>query len=86
MKRFIMGSHGKERCIEKLNYIIFQHKFRIKTIDQKTPSWGKKYSKCVEWGRASGLTFLKFIPICQIYASKLLLLQSEVEKKFTLTQ
>ena len=78
MKRFIMGSHGKERCIEKINYIIFQHKFRIKTIDWKTPSWAKKYSKSAEWEHASGLTFLKFIPICQIYASKLLLLQSDV--------
>ena len=79
MKRFIMGSHGKERCIEKLYCIIFQHKFRIKTIDWKKPSWAKKYSKSAEWGRASGLTFLKFIPICQIYASKLLLLQSAIE-------
>ena len=36
MQRFIMGSHGEERCIEKLNDISFQHQFCIKTIDGKT--------------------------------------------------
>ena len=25
MRRFIFGSHGEERCIEKLNEISFQH-------------------------------------------------------------
>jgi len=79
MRRFILGSHGEERCIEKLNDISFQHQFRIKNIDGKTLIWGKKYSTSVEWGPTSGLTFLKFIPNRQIYASKLLLLQSDVE-------
>ena len=79
MQRFIMGSHGEESCIEKLNDISFQHQFRIKQIDGKTLLWGKKYSTSIEWGPTSGLTFLKFIPICQIYASKLFLLQSTIE-------
>ena len=30
MQRFIMGSHGEEKCIEKLNDNSFQHQFRIK--------------------------------------------------------
>ena len=43
MRRFIFGSHGDERCIEKLNDISFQHQFHIKKIDGKTLLWGKKY-------------------------------------------
>ena len=35
MRRFIFGSHGEERSIEKLNDISFQHQFRIKKIDGK---------------------------------------------------
>ena len=76
MRRFIFGSHGEERCIEKLNDISFQHQFRIKKIDGKTLLWGKKYSTSTEWGPSSGLAFLKFIPNRQMYASNLLLLQS----------
>ena len=45
----------------------------------KTLLWGNKYSTSAEWGPTSSLTFLKFIPIRQIYASKLLLLQSSIE-------
>ena len=78
MQIFIMGLLGEERCIEKLNDI-FQHQFCIRKIDGKTLLWGKKYTTSVECGPTSGLTSLKFIPICQIYASKLLLLQSTVE-------
>ena len=44
MRRFIFGSHGEERCIEKLNDISFQHQFCIKRIDVKTLLWGKEYS------------------------------------------
>ena len=69
MRRFIFGSHGEERFIEKLNEIIFQHQFRIKNIDGKTLLWGKKYSTSIEWGPSSGLAFLKFIPNRQTYAS-----------------
>ena len=36
MQRFIFGSHGEERCIEKINDISFHHQFRIKKIDGKT--------------------------------------------------
>ena len=35
MQRFIMGSHGEERCIEKLNDISFQYQFRIKKLTRK---------------------------------------------------
>ena len=71
IQRFILGSHGEERCIEKLNDISFQHQFCIKNIDGKMLLWGKKYSISTEWGPTSGLTFSKFIPIRQIYASNL---------------
>ena len=71
MRRFIFGSHGEERCIEKLNDISFQHQFCIKKIDGKTLLWGKKYSTSTEWGPSSCLAFLKFIPnrqcMLQIY-------------------
>ena len=79
MRRFLFGSHGEERCIEKINDISFQHQFRIKKIDGKTLLWGKKYSTSTEWGPSSGLAFLKFIPSRQMYASNLLLLQSSTE-------
>ena len=36
MRRFILGSHGEEKCIEQLNEISFQHQFHIKKIDEKT--------------------------------------------------
>ena len=74
MQIFIMGLHGEERRIEKINGISFQHQFCIKKIDGKELLWGKKYSASVYWGPALGLTVLKFISIHQIYASKLLLL------------
>ena len=35
MRRFILGSHGEEKCIEQLNDISFQHQFHIKQIDGK---------------------------------------------------
>ena len=35
MQRFIMGSHGEVRCIEKLNGISFQHQFCIKRLTRK---------------------------------------------------
>ena len=62
MRRFIFGSDGEERCIEKLNDIIFQHQFRIKNIDGKTLLWGKKYSTSTEWGPSSGLAFFEIHP------------------------
>ena len=44
VQRFIMGSHGEERCIQIINDISFQHQFSIKNIDGKTLQWGKNYS------------------------------------------
>ncbi len=79
MRRFIFGSHDEERCIEKLNDISFQHQFHIKNIDGRALLWGKTYSTSTKWGPTSGLSFLKIIPNCQMYASNLLLLQSFVE-------
>ncbi|MCY6488387.1 hypothetical protein, partial [Actinobacillus pleuropneumoniae] len=76
MRRFILGSYGEGKCIEQLNDISFQHQFRIKKIDGKTPIWGKKYLTTAEWAPSSGLEFLKFIPYHPIFASKILLLQS----------
>lgn len=32
IRRFILGSHGEDKCIEKLNYISFQHQFRNKKL------------------------------------------------------
>jgi hypothetical protein len=75
MQRFIQGSHCEEKCIEQLNDISFQHQFCFKKIDGKTLIWGKHYSTTTEWGPSSSLTFLKFIPDCSIFASKLLFLQ-----------
>ena len=79
MQIFILGSHGEERCIEKLNDISFKHQFRIKKIDGKTLLWGKKYSTSTKWGPSSSLAFLKFIPSRQMYASNLFLLQSSTD-------
>jgi hypothetical protein len=79
MRRFIQGSHGEEKCIEKLNDISFQHQFCFKNIDGKTLIWGKQYSTTAESGSSSGLAFLKFILDRPIFASKLFLLQSVVE-------
>jgi hypothetical protein len=44
MRRFIQGSHGEGKCIEKLNDISFQHQFCFKKVDGKTLIWGKQYS------------------------------------------
>jgi len=68
MRRFILGSHGEEKCIEQLNDISFQHQFRIKKIYGKTLIWGKKYSTTAEWALSSGLEFFKFIPDHPIFA------------------
>ena len=32
MRRFILGSHGEDKCIEQLNDISFQHQFCIKKL------------------------------------------------------
>ena len=48
IKRCILRSHDEEKCIEQLNDISFQHKFRIKQIYGKTLIWGKKYSTTAE--------------------------------------
>jgi len=79
MRRFILGSHCEEKCIEQLNDICFQHQFRIKKIDGKTLIWGKKYSIVAEWGSSSSLAFLKFILDHLIFTSKVILLQSVTE-------
>ena len=79
MRRFNLGLHGEEKCIEQLNNISCQHQFRIKKIDGITLIWGKKYSTIEEWGSSSGLAFLKFIPEHPIFSLKILLLQSVVE-------
>ena len=68
MRRFILGSHGAEKCIEQLNDISFQHQFRIKKIDGKTLIWAKKYSTIAEWAPPSSLEILKFIPDHPIFA------------------
>jgi len=63
-----MGSHGEEKCNEKINDIRFEHQFCIKTIDGKTLIWGNNYSIVAEWGSSSGLAFLNFIPYHPIFA------------------
>jgi hypothetical protein len=68
MKIFIQGSHGEEKCIEKLNDISFQHQFCFKKVDGKTLIQGNQYSTTAEWGPSSSLTFLKFIPYRPIFA------------------
>ena len=75
MQRFILGSHGEEKCIEQLNDISCQHQFYIKKCDGKKLIWGKKYSTSIAWAPSLGLEFLKFIPDHPIFASKILLLQ-----------
>ena len=74
-----MGSHGKEKCIEQLNYISFQHQFHIEKNDGKTNISGKKYSFVAEWGSSPSLALLKFNPDHLIFASNILLLQSVFE-------
>ena len=39
MQRFIQGSHREEKCIEKLNDIIFQHQFFSKQLMGKNLYW-----------------------------------------------
>ena len=68
MRRFIMGSHGEEKCIEQINDISFQHQFGIKNINGITLIWGEKYSTVAEWGPSSCLSFLNFIPERRIFA------------------
>ena len=86
MRRFILGSHGEEKCIEQINDISFQHQFHIKKIDGKTLIWGKKFSTTTEWAPSSGFQFLKFILDRPIFASKILLLQSVGEVQNTRRQ
>ena len=76
MRRFILRSHGEEKCIEQLRDISFQHQFHIKQIDGKEVIMGKKYSTTTEWVPSSGLEFLKFILDHPIFVSNILLLQS----------